>query len=360
MRRIFPVLLVLCLLLCACGTKNPGQTTAATTQATTEATTVPTTVETEPPVVYRNPLNGEVLDAPYTGRPTAVVINNIKACLPHHGVSEADIMYEIETEGGITRCLAVFSDLTDIGTIGPVRSARSFFNNVAVSYDAPIIHCGGSEKGRTGGYGDGSGRISDWEHIDQVYNGKYFFRDEDRYYNKGYNWEHTLFTTGEDLLRGLADKGYTSTEERDYGLQFDEEVKLDGFVANSVVVSFRGDKTSSFEYDAATGLYKMSQYGSEYIDGNSGEQMTFKNVMVLYTSQWNRHDGEYSRSYYDLVGEGEGYLAINGEIVKIKWSREALREQFVYTLEDGTPITLGVGTTYVAVASETSTPVEYE
>lgn len=358
MKRLVSLFLVLCLVLCGCG--GAETPTEPTTEPTTEATTEPTTVPTEPPILYRHPLNGQPLDAPYTVRPTAVVINNLKAALPHHGVADADILYEIETEGGITRCLAVFTELEGVASIGPVRSARTFFNNISLSYDAPIVHCGGSVRGRNAGFEDSSEKISNWEHIDQVYNGSYFYRDKDRYYYKGYNWEHTLFTTGEDLLKGLTDKGYTSTEARDYGLQFDEEVKLDGFVANSVVVSFRGDKTSSFAYDAATGLYKMSQYGKEYIDGNSGEQMTFKNVMVLYTSQWNRHDGEYSRSYYDLVGEGEGYLAVNGEIVKIKWSRDALREQFVYTLEDGTPITLGVGTTYVAVASETSTPVEYE
>lgn len=358
MKRLVIVLIVLCLVLCACG-GTPEETTPTTTEATTE-TTMETTEATEPPVLYRNPLNGQPLDAPFTGRATAVVINNLKAALPHHGVENADIFYEIETEGGITRCLAVYSRLEGVGSIGPVRSARTFFNNIAVSYNAPIVHCGGSTRGRNAGYGDSDDTISGWEHIDQVYNGSYFFRDTDRYYYQGYNWEHTLFTTGEDLLRALTDKGYTSEETVDFGLQFSEEVKLDSFVANKVVISFRGDKTSTFTYDAATGLYGMEQYGSTYIDANSGEQMTFKNVMVLYTQQWNRHDGAYNRSYYELTGEGEGYLAVNGEIAKIKWSREGLRSPFVYTLEDGTPVTFGVGTTYVAVASATSTPVDYQ
>ena len=365
MRRIFPVLLVLCLLLCACGTQTPGQTTAATTQtttqATTEATTVPATVETEPPVVYRNPLNGEILDAPYTGRPTAVVINNIKACLPHHGVSEADIMYEIETEGGITRCLAVFSDLTDVGTIGPVRSARSFFNNVAVSYDAPIIHCGGSEKGRTGGYDDGSGKITNWAHLDEAYNGKYFFRDEDRYDNKGYNWEHTLFTNGEKLTAGLTDKGFTpSGEVEDYGLLFEDEVTLSGEKAEKIVITFLGTKTTTMTYDKASGLYTMGQYNMDYIDANTGKDMTFKNVMVLYTDQWKIFDGAYYRSYYELEGTGDGYLAIDGKLVPIKWSRADLYSPFTYTLADGTPLTLATGHTYVAIAGSKSTPIAYE
>lgn len=358
MKRFAIVFLVLCLLLCACG-KEPAPTeptTVATTEATTEA---PTTEATEPPVVYHNPLNGQTIDAPYTGRPVAVVINNLRDALPHHGVSEADFMFELETEGGITRMLAVFSELPEESTIGPVRSARSFFNNIALSFDAPIAHCGGSVRGRNG-YSDLNGdKISNWQHIDEQSNGSYFFRDMDRN-NRGYSWEHTLFTNGAKLKKAMEAKEYYTNEERDYGLQFAENVKLDSFIAEQITVSFRGGKTSSFNYDADTGLYTMRQYNDSYTDANTGANMTFKNVMVLYTEQTFVHDGDYNRSYYELEGEGNGYLAINGEIVKINWSRTDRNAPFVYTLEDGTPVTLGIGHTYVGVAGDTATPVEYK
>ncbi len=365
MKRISAILLCLCIvMLCGCNkapveTQAPATTAAPTTEPTTEPTSVPTE-PTEPPVLYRHPLTGAPLDEPFTGRPVAVVINNLNKALPHHGVSNADMFYEIETEGGITRCLAVFTDLVDNPKIGPIRSARTFFNNIAVGYDAPIVHCGGSVRGRNAGYGDSSDKIDGWEHLDQVYNGRYFFRDEDRYYNKGYNWEHTLFATGDQLLEGLESKGYMTEDTRDYGMLFDEEVTLNGETASDITISFLGDKTSSFAYDKASSSYKMSQYGDIYIDANSNEQMAFNNVMVLYTEQWKRHDGEYSRSYYELSGEGEGYFATNGQIVKIKWSREGLRSPFVYTLEDGTPVTFNSGKTYIAVASVKSDPISYQ
>lgn len=363
MKRVLPLLLVLMLVLCACADTTPVETT---TEPTIETTTLPPVdpVEETAEVLraFRHPLTGVPMIQAFTARPVAVVINNLKDALPHHGVSEADMFYEIETEGGITRCLAVFTNLAGNPKIGPVRSARTFFNNIAVGYDAPIVHCGGSVRGRNAGYGDSSDKISNWEHLDQVYNGGYFFRDEDRYYNLGYNWEHTLFATGDDLLAGLDSKGYLVEEARDYGLQFaeDDKLELDGFVAQSVTVTFKGDKTSSFRYDELDKVYKMSQYNDIYIDANTGNQMAFKNLIVIYTEQWKRHDGEYSRSYYELQGEGEGYMAVNGEIVKINWSREDLRTPFVYTYADGTPVTLGVGKTYVAVASETSDPINYE
>lgn len=362
MKRLVILLLAVCLLLCGCLRKPVEYESPMTTEATTEpteSTTEATTEPTEPPILYRNPLNGTPLEEEYKGRAVAVVINNLNAALPQHGIASADFMYEVETEGGITRFLAVFSELEGVGSIGPVRSARTFFNNVALSYDAPIVHCGGSVRGRNAYSDRDGGKIDGWEHLDQVNNGSYFFRDNDRY-SSGYSWEHTLFTTGEELLRGMAAKDYDMEKTVDYGLAFDEEPAVDGFVANKLVVNFRNNKTTSFTYDPETRLYGAEQYGITHIDANSGDQMTFRNVMVLYTSQSFRHDGEYSRSYYVLEGEGEGQLAVNGVLAAIKWSRADRNSPFVYTYEDGTPVTLGVGKTYVAIACGDKGSVDFE
>ena len=51
----------------------------------------------------------------------------------------------------------------------------------------------------------------------------------------------------------------------------------------------------------------------------------------------------------DVVGEGEGYFACNGQMMKIKWSRPTESDPYTYTTENGTPITLGVGKTYIAI-----------
>lgn len=351
MKRTVTLLIVVCLLLCACGPtyEVPYASTTEATAGTTEAATDATTEATEPPVLYRSPLTGEPLDALYTARPVAVVINNIKAALPQFGISNADMIYEFETEGGITRLLAIFSDLSDIGSIGPVRSARTYFSNVAVSYDIPLVHCGGSRTALAAMY-DKTNKLSNWEHIDQAYNGDYFFRDTERR-QQGYALEHTLFTTGEMLTEVLAAKKYNKTYENgvDYGLLFADEPGITGEAANKVTVTFRGKKTTTLTYSADTGLYKASQYNQNHVDAGSGETLAYRNVLVLASKQTRASDGKYTRSYYDLIGEGEGYFACNGQIVPIKWSRSKVTEKFVYTLADGTPLTLGVGKTYVGV-----------
>ena len=362
MKRLFALVFAICLVLCGCSA-DPSETVPPTkeptvaTEPSTEAT-VETTVATEPVVLYRNPLNGTLLEAPYEGRVVAVVINNLRDALPHRGVAAADFLYEVETEGGITRCLAVYSDVSTAQAVGPVRSARTYFNNLAVSYDAPIVHCGGSVRGRNAYVDKDGDKVSPWIHLDQMYNGGYFYRDQDRL-NSGYSMEHTLFTTGAQLAKAVSEKDYLA-DNYDFGLQFLEEVTPKGEAAQKVVVTFQGGKTTTFTYDAETGLYAAEQYGKTYIDANTNEQMTFRNVMVLYTDQSFSHDGEYSRSYYELEGEGEGYLAINGKMEKITWARADLNSPFTYTYADGTDVILGVGKTYVAIAGDSSTPVSFQ
>ncbi len=356
MRKKLALLLALCLLLCGCqkaDTQDPTtEPTTAPTQPTTQPTepTAPSTEPTEPtppPVLYRHPLTGEALDAPWSGQITAVMINNLKKALPQCGISEADIFYEIEVEGDITRCLAVFSDLSGVEAIGPVRSARTAFNSVAVSYDAPLIHCGGSPGlALAGRYGASYDTIANWEHIDQAYNGAYFYRDTFRVENN-YAWEHTLFTTGEKLQQALEAKGYNTPTENTYGLTFTPDVELNGEKAEEVTVKFKGGKTTTFTYDSEAKRYTMHEYDQVHVDGNTGEAVTFKNVIAIYTNQWYASDGTHK--FYDTIGSGKGYAAINGQIVPILWERDTLRTAYTYTLEDGTPLALDVGTTYIAL-----------
>lgn len=361
MKRIFALLLALCLLLCACGNKSAeSNTTPPVVPPETEPSTEPSTEpEPEPePVVIRHPMNGSVLETPYTGRPTAIVLSNDTDALPQHSLSQADFIFEAEVEGGITRLLAVYSDISAVeGKIGPIRSARSFFNNISLSWGAPIIHCGGSHWG-INGYLDNTTKIENWAHINEQNNGSYFYRDPER---SNYLAWLNLFTNSEKLVDGLTDQGYLPDGQTvtDFGLQFDENVVLNGETANKVTVNFKGSKTTTMTYDAETGLYSARQYNRDHIDGNTGKALTYTNVLCLYTEQTGIYDGTYTRSFYKLIGEGTGHFATGGQIIPIKWSRATAEAPFSFTLEDGTPITLGVGTTYVGIASNTVS-VDYE
>ena len=138
MKRIIALTLILTLLLCGCG---GGKTEAPKVEATQPATTVPETTEeptteptteaTEPPV-YRNPLNGEIIDEPYTDRLFACTISNLQENIPHVNLCKADVVFESYVNmNNIVRCLALFSNVEDVEAIGSIRSTRPIFNDLA-------------------------------------------------------------------------------------------------------------------------------------------------------------------------------------------------------------------------------------
>jgi hypothetical protein len=77
--------------------------------------------------------------------PIIAMIENTTEARPQSGLSSADIIYEAVAEGGVTRFMAVFyCDVANAVKIGPVRSARMYFVNLAAEYNSPIyMHVGG-------------------------------------------------------------------------------------------------------------------------------------------------------------------------------------------------------------------------
>ena len=143
-KKLLPLLLTLPLLLSACGgTPEPEDS------ASPSPSPVPTVeVATPSPTPYDgpvNPLTGLPIGEEWVNRrPVAIMLNNLKQALPQLGQSQADIIYEIPAEGGITRMVGVYQSLEDVGTIGSIRSARPYYLEVALGHDAIFLHAGGA------------------------------------------------------------------------------------------------------------------------------------------------------------------------------------------------------------------------
>lgn len=361
MKRYLPLLLVLCMLLCACAQDVPAETTAAPTETTIETTAAPeTTAETTLPpeitnttvplVRYRHPLTGEQLEQAFTGRPFMVVINNIRYALPQCSVSNADMIFEILAEGGVTRCLALYSDLTGVDHIGSIRSARPYLVDIANSFGAIFIHHGGSQDGLKEIYN------TDAEDLDGLTSGA-FYRDQERL-DAGYDLEHTSFADGDDLIEAATNAGYDLVVEEgvDYGFTFGEAaVPEQGDAANVVTVAYGpGGKETVLTYNPEDGTYDAYQHGDDYVDGNNDERMSFRNIICI-SAETHTYESDGGRLAITLIGQGEGYFACGGKIIPIRWSRSDRYDPFTFTLEDGTPLTLGVGKTYIGI-----TPLEGE
>ena len=304
-----------------------------------------------------NPLTGLPMEPEYEGlRPIAIMLNNLKAAQPQLGVSQADIIYEVPVEGGITRMLGLYQTVEGVELLGSVRSARPYFVELALGHDAIYVHAGGSQEAYS--------NLRSWkvDHMDGVRGGedaKIFWRDPDRRKNNGY--EHSLITSGEKILEYLG-KGKIATEHEsgwNYLQAFKEDgTPAEGETAEHIKVRFSSYKTGTFDYDAGTGKYLVGQYGKEHIDGSTGEQVSATNVLVLKTS--TAVLDEVGRLRVQTTGEGKGFFFCGGKAVPIQWSRKDRNSAFTYTLENGSSLALGQGNSYVCIISPKTSTVEYE
>lgn len=359
MKKFTALMIVLTMLLCGCGggdaettapSTEPVQTTAPT--QTTEAPTETTEAPTEAPPVDTNPLTGEALDAVSDSRIIGVMVNNHSAALPQCGIGSADMLYEILAEGSTTRFLALFSDPSQAGPIGPVRSLRPYYLNIMRGYGAICTSAGASPEADNLVYNLGYNRVNGLMGVGS----SYFYRDEWRKNNMGF--EHSLFITGEDLLKAAEAEGFALTSDRDYGLTFTDEAMDTGSDAARIVIHFYANgKTTALGFREALGGYEAYQQNAFLLDGNTDENLLFENVLILKTSS-TVIDG-YGRLRVETTGSGSGWYARDGKMIEITWSRENEDVPFTYTDAEGNPISFGVGKSYIAFIPSDS-PVEFQ
>ncbi len=297
---------------------------------------------------FINPLTG--LASSYDvskSRPLGVMINNISEALPQVGIGGADIIFECLAEGGITRLFALFSEYNDLGVIGSVRSARPYYIDFAQMFDAIYCHAGGSEDA----YSDLA--IRGIDHIDGVRGDPLgvYYRDAERM--KTMALEHTLMTTGEGLIKTIEYCSFRTELREDYEYPFvfadlDKKSDTGGDESLKIHIPISFFQTVDYEYDAEKEVYLRYQYNmTPHIDGGTDEQLSFTNVIVLFCNTYQYDD--YGRLRVETAGDGTGYLATGGKYVPIKWHRDTIDGNALFTYEDGKPIVLNRGKTFINV-----------
>lgn len=304
-----------------------------------------------------NPLTGLPMEPEdEEKRPIAVVLNNLKAAQPQLGISQADIIYEVPVEGGITRMLGVYQSVEGIERLGSVRSARPYFVELALGHDAVFVHAGGSQEAYS--------NLRSWrvDHMDGVRGGedaKIFWRDPDRKRNNGY--EHSLVTSGKNILDYLAGASFPTEHDSDWNcLQLFTEDPAQGEPARQVTLRFSNYKTAVFDYDDAGGCYRVSQYGKEHLDGSTGQQVQTVNLLVLETSIGVISGDTEGRLRVKTTGEGTGTYFRQGKAIPIQWSRNDRNSPFVYRTAEGEPLALGQGNSYVCIITPRVSTLQYE
>lgn len=291
----------------------------------------------------RNPLTGlDDLDASAVGkRPVAVMVENHPQARPQWGLCSPDIVIEGLVEGGITRMMWLYSDISKAPKIGPTRSARHDYAELAKGFDAIYVHFGGSS------YGYATIKNEKIDALDgRIYEKKYFGRDKSR----GVASEHTAYTTGELLSKGIADKNFRTDVLESYKAPFqftaDKKV-LTGGGCNAVRIAFSKNYTHIFKYDAEDGLYYNYLNDKEMKDAD-GKTMAVANVLVLYTEVAPMNDKE-GHVDWDLSG-GKGVYCCGGKYEKITWTKGGAGNRLIVKASDGKELQFNPGKMWIGLS----------
>ncbi len=350
LRKIVTVLMIITLILVpmvACSkakaTTTPGATTS-TAKGQVATTAATTTIPVEEAAGF-NPINGmAVADAKgLDARPVAIMVNNIKIATPQAGISSADLIYEIEVEGDITRMMAVFANPADAPEIGSIRSLRHDFIDLAGAFDAIVVHYGGSYAAYD------QLLYQSTEHLDSTNAETAYWRDANWQASRGQ--EHSVKTDGKHMVKAidklkLRAKNSTGNKAWFAFQPGNEIVPAAGDSAVKVTAPFSNYAVSTFTYDEASKTYVKGQYNADQIDESTGQPLRFTNVLLLQTvvTQFN---GDILKEY-DLTS-GKGFYISGGKAEPINWAKGTTKDPWKLTRSDGSPLVLNRGKIYMGI-----------
>jgi hypothetical protein len=296
-----------------------------------------------PPAPIYSDLSGlQITDASLNQKPvTAVMVENSIDARPQSGLSAAGVVFEAVAEGGVTRFMALYQDTTPTN-VGPIRSARPYYIQWAMGFDAAYAHVGGSD--------DALADIKSWgvKDMNQFYNGNYYHRITQR------AAPHNVYT-GIDTLNQLeSSKGYTS---KFTGFTRKKEAASKQPTATSIDFSLSGPTYDPhYDYNAATNSYNRSEAGQPHIDANSNAQLSPK-VVVAIVVPMARGKLDSSGAYYsdyNPVGTGTAYIFQDGTVTTGQWNKADNASALTFTDSTGKPLPLNPGQTWISAVTATT------
>ncbi|MBT2584120.1 DUF3048 domain-containing protein [Planococcus sp. ISL-109] len=291
-------------------------------------------------VLTTAPFTGLEGDGPYDRRAVMAVINNHPAARPQTGLGEADMVFELIAEYNITRFLALYQSQFPVN-IGPVRSARDYFVELASAYDAFFV---------AHGYSPEAKRLLDSGVVDHIngmqYDGTLFKRSLDRVA------PHNSYITYENikLAMDMTDASTNYSVKAPYAFSAPGENDKLGEQATSVEVIYGGDTvfTSTYTYDAETKRYTRASGGTVSADKESLQRIEVANVLVIEAD--HQTIDAKGRQEIDLLSGGRALLFQEGIVRVIEWREE---NGMLVPIDDSGTAALTEGKTWIHIVPET-------
>lgn len=285
-------------------------------------------------------------------RPIAIMIPNTNTA-SYYGLSKADILYECNVEGSMTRLMAIINDWKSLNKIGNIRSARDYYVYWGFEWDAIYIHYGGPF------YIDDVVERDDTQNINCLTYNDGYFQEEAR------NSTDDCFTSGDRIEKALGRFGYSDKYRDGYAdathysfapfnapnllNQYEDSIdaiKIDMSPCYPVTNCYFVYNEDTESYDR----YQRLSGGADapHIDEANNEQLSFTNVIVQNTYHEVRDQKGYL-AFQVHDDSRDGWYFTKGKGVHVNWKKVTDYGATRYFDDDGNEIQLNTGKTMVLI-----------
>lgn len=272
----------------------------------------------------------------------AIKVDNVAGAWPQAGLNQADIVFDIPVEGGLTRLLALFHS-DDVPLVGPIRSTRPVDADLLHLFGRPYFAFAGGTKSDLAPIIDHSKAVVlSWA----IMPGPFLTRHDHPIPHQVFAATQSLYAAGQAISASTTPPppifSYASAAPA-------------GSPASSVTAPF----------DSATALWTWN--GSAYLRTQNGHpdllvdssQVSTTNVVVISvnvvpTAARDAHGSVVP--FPVVVGSGAAWVFRNGVEVQGTWSRPSEGAPMRLTTSAGAAIDLAPGRTWVEILPNSRVP----
>ncbi len=299
---------------------------AALPSATPEPTATPTATPTASPTVEPSlgpsaipdgwayaDLDGVAAPADKAHRlPLAIMIDDYKKARPQSGFSSASIVYQAMVDDSSDRYMMVFQEGTATD-IGPVRSSRPYFVYWAAEYKALYGHFGGDALALQQVIPAMSAKIYN---MDDLNGGSCpYHRISTR--AAPYN----AYTNTSELIRCLPKRNYPATFQNVPTRTFVDDTPAELRPALQTVNIPYPAETISYRFDPVSDSYLRMVNGQLQIDPANNQQVTARNIVVMFQKYAVVPSLDKMRPQVTNVGSGKAIVFKEGQAIVGTWKK---------------------------------------
>jgi hypothetical protein len=298
-----------------------------------------------------NPLTGLEMNDPsiLDRRPVIIKVQNLpRADRPHWGLSNADIIYEYYTEFGTTRFAAVFYG-QDAEKVAPIRSARLFDFNVVRAYKGMFIFGSAYEK-------------TYFRLVNSEFANRLMIESSNTagviYRFDASNYEGADTSKVSDYTQRM---NIDNSRQNLDGMLFKIQPPVGGEESDSIFVRFSSAVYNRWDYNSETHSYNRfsdtqnstgpnDEAYEKLIDRATNKPIDAANVALIFV----RHVDIDERPTVEvldvsLLGTGKAYIARDGKVYEVSWSRPTEESVLTFLNSDGSVFPLRPGQTWMEI-----------